>query len=276
MEAALSAVQDLLLNQTLYTVFKAALILITGVLLSRLVRGRIPGLFQRLGLATYVGIGRVTASWLVIGLSLAAALQQLGFDLSIFLGAAGVLSVAVGFASQTSFSNVISGLFLAMERTFEVGDVIRVGGTTGEVLSVDLLSVKLRTFDNLFVRIPNESLVKGEITNISRFPIRRADFVLDMPHGEDLDKVRGLLMALVEQQPLAMVEPPAIFQVLGSNDLGVQVQFSVWAARQHFLEMRTEMQIAIRRSFAAAGVRPPFPRRILLHEGGPEEPACGG
>ena len=95
--------------------------------------------------------------YVLLGLFLLSALHELGFSLSILVGAAGILSVAVGFASQTSASNLISGLFLVAERPFSVGDVITLGATTGEVLSIDLLSVKLRTLDNLYVRIPNET-----------------------------------------------------------------------------------------------------------------------
>ncbi len=113
--------------------------------------------------------------YLLLGLFLMSALHELGFSLSILMGAAGILSVAVGFASQTSASNLISGLFLIVERPFSVGDVITLGNTTGEVLSIDLLSVKLRTFDNLYVRIPNETVIKSEVTTLTKFPNRRID-----------------------------------------------------------------------------------------------------
>ena len=76
------------------------------------------------------------------------------------------------FASQTSVSNIISGIFLISEQPFQVGDLIKVGETKGVVLSIDLLSIKLRTFDNQLVRIPNENLIKNELSNITRFPIR--------------------------------------------------------------------------------------------------------
>ena len=99
-----------------------------------------------------------------------SALRELGFDLSVILGAAGILSVAIGFASQTSASNLISGLFLMMERPFSIGDVIRVEQTTGEVISIDLLSVKIRTFDNLYVRVPNESMIKTHMAVTSSTP----------------------------------------------------------------------------------------------------------
>lgn len=91
---------------------------------------------------------------------LLAILYQLGFKLTALLGAAGIVGIAIGFASQTSVSNIISGIFLISERPFSVGDQIQVGTTKGIILSIELLSVKLRTFENQLVRIPNESLIK--------------------------------------------------------------------------------------------------------------------
>ena len=76
---------------------------------------------------------------------------------------------------------MISGLFLLAEGSLAVGDVIRIGTTTGHVVAIDLLSVKIRTVENLIVRVPNESLVKGEITNLTRFAIRRAAIPLKSP-----------------------------------------------------------------------------------------------
>ena len=117
-------------------------------------------------------------------------LNELGFKISHLLGAAGIIGIAVGFASQTSVSNIISGLFLIAEKPFEVDDVITVGSTTGVILSIDTLSIKLRTFDNKYVRIPNEILIKTEFTNITRFPIRRVDLMLGVAYKEDIARVR--------------------------------------------------------------------------------------
>jgi len=143
----------------------------------------------------------------IVGISLVAALREVGLDLSIFLGAAGIATIAMGFAAQTSASNIIRGVFLLGERSFSVGDTIRTATVTGEVLSLDLLSVELRTFDNLFVRVPNELLVKSEITNLSRFPIRRIDISLRIAYGEDLAHVRDVLMAVADANPRCLVDP---------------------------------------------------------------------
>ena len=115
-----------------------------------------------------------------------SVMRELGFSLAPLLGAAGIMGVAIGFASQTSVSNVISGFFLLGEQPFVVDDVIQIGDTVGRVLSIDTLSVKLRTFDNKFVRLPNESIIKSQVTNLTRFPIRRLDVNVGVAYRDGL------------------------------------------------------------------------------------------
>lgn len=144
-----------------FAIRKALFILIVGYFVAK----ALSNMVMRFNFAHMSNHGQVLLKrgvlYGVLILMFISALRELGFDLSVVLGAAGILSVAIGFASQTSASNLISGLFLMMERPFSIGDVIRVEQTTGEVISIDLLSVKIRTFDNLFVRIPNESMIKN-------------------------------------------------------------------------------------------------------------------
>ena len=247
-----------------WNLVRAALFVVAGLLAARLIRASADRVVTSLGLNNYSGLIRQISTGAVVAIALVAALQQMGFDVTALLGAAGILSVALGFASQTSASNIISGVFLATERSFGVGDLIEVEGLAGEVLSIDLLSVKLRTFENTFVRLPNEALIKGRLTNLTRFPIRRADLVFLIPYGEDLTRIEALLHEIAEVEPLAMVEPPPIFQVIASGEGGVQIQFSIWAATPSFIEARTRIQVATRAGMEAAGVAAPWPRRVTL------------
>jgi small-conductance mechanosensitive channel len=200
-----------------------------------------------------------------------AGLRQLGFDLGVLLGAAGILTVAIGFASQTSASNLISGLFLIAEKPFAIGDVIQVGGTSGEVLSIDLLSVKLRTFDNLFVRIPNESLIKSEVKTLTRFPIRRLDLQIGVAYREDIARVRDLLFDIADRNPLCLDEPKPTFIMQGFGDSAVLMQFSPWALKANFVELKNTIQQQIKAEFDAAGIEIPFPH-VSLYAGSETEP----
>ena len=153
----------------------SAVLLLVGFVIAKIVSKKGSELLEeRFSITNSLVIKRLVF-YGVLTLFLVAALKQLGFELGVLLGAAGVLSVAIGFASQTSMSNIISGMFLLGERAVSVGDSIKVGNTTGEVISIDWLSIKLRTFDNLFVRLPNEAIIKSEMINMSRFKIRRFD-----------------------------------------------------------------------------------------------------
>jgi small-conductance mechanosensitive channel len=194
---------------------------------------------------------------------LLTTMSELGFSLAPLLGAAGVLGIALGFASQTSVSNVISGFFLMAEQPFVVDDVIQIGTTVGRVLSIDMISVKLRTFDNRFVRIPNESIIKSEVTNITRFPIRRADIDLGVAYKEDLGRVREVLLDVAARNPLCLMEPEPILIVQGYADSAVTYRLGVWATRENWLEMKNSMHEDIKTRFDAEGIEIPFPHRTL-------------
>ena len=201
--------------------------------------------------------------WVILALFAVTATQQLGFDLTVLLGAAGIASVALGFASQTSASNLISGLFLLAERPFGVGDVIKVDDVTGEVLSIDTLSVKLRTFDNLFVRVPNESLMKSRVTTMTRFPIRRYDLQVGIAYGEDIRRARDVLLEVAKDFHLCLDDPPPLIILQGFGDSSIDIQFSVWAARENYLDVRNGIHERVKEAFDRAGVEIPFPHLSL-------------
>lgn len=206
--------------------------------------------------------GRAVYYTLVV-LVLITVLRQFGFEFTVLLGAAGVFSVALAFASQTSASNVISGLFLMVEEPFSVGDLIKVGEITGEVLSIDLLSVKIRTFDNLFVRIPNETMIKSDVTNLTRFPIRRADIQVGVAYKEDIERVRDILMEVADANPLCLDEPTPLFIFKGYGNSSLDMQFSVWTETSNFIEFRNTIYLQIKSAFDKYGVEIPFPHRTL-------------
>lgn len=241
----------------------AGILLVVGFLLASIVSRFVFKMLSSRFNTHHSTLFRRLTYWVVLLLFLTSALQQLGFSIGVLLGAAGVLSVAIGFASQTSASNLISGLFLVGEKPFELGDIITIGNTTGEVLSVDLLSVKLRTFDNLFVRIPNETLIKTEMTNLTRFPIRRFDLKVGVAYRENIAKVREVLMQVAEKNPLCLDEPAPLFMFLGFGDSSLDLQFSVWAKRENFRDLRNTLQEEIKNAFDAADIEIPFPHRSL-------------
>lgn len=200
-----------------------------------------------------------------------SALHELGFHLETLLGAAGIVGIAVGFASQTSVSNIISGIFIMMERPFVIHDFITVDNVTGQVLSIDMLSVKLRTEDNRFVRIPNETIIKNRLTNITRFPIRRIDIRLAVAYKEDIGRVRGILTDIAHTNPVCLREPEPQVVLSEFGPSSVNFVFMVWASSTNLLTLQNSIQEDIKRRFDEERIEIPFPH-LSLYAGLATEP----
>ena len=194
-----------------------------------------------------------------------ASLKEAGFKLSVFLGAAGILTVALGFASQTSASNLISGMFLIGEGSFEIGDTIQItlirGHTIeGEVISIDLLSVKLLTQDNIYVRLPNEQLIRAPVHNLSKFPLRRIPITLAINFHEDIIKVREVLLDVANKYPLVLADPKPAVTVTAFRESTIELLFAIWCRQENFLKVRDEMQERIRNGFMDNQIEIPVPK----------------
>ncbi len=218
--------------------FQALIIIIIGFVLARVASLALRRAFRESASPHVAVLTQRAAFYLILSLSVITALHQLGFNFGVLLGAAGILTIAVGFASQTSMSNLISGLFLIGERPFAIGDLIKIGDTVGEVLSIDLLSVKLRLFDNTYVRIPNETIIKSEVSTLTKFPIRRIDLKIGVAFKEDIARVRQILLDVADKNPLCLEEPSPLFLLQGFGDFSINLQFSVWVKTEDFYRPR--------------------------------------
>ena len=198
-------------------------------------------------------------------------MQNLGFKLTAILGAAGILGVAIGFASQTSLSNIISGVFLIWERPFEVGDMIKVGDTLGIVLSIDLLSVKLRTTDNRFIRVPNESLIKSQVITVTRFPIRRMDIDIGVAYKENVGRVMEILVEIADNNPYSLDEPRPLVLFKDFGDSALELLLGVWFAKADFLNLKNSIMREIKERFDAEGIEIAFPH-LTVYSGTDTDP----
>ena len=243
--------------------FRAGMFLCAGFILAKLASRFFRSVTENKLSTHHRLIGSMLIFYMLFLIFFLSGLKQLGFSMSVLLGAAGVFSVAVGFASQTSASNLISGLFLIAEKPFEIGDVLRLNEFSGEVISIDLISIKLRTFDNVMIRVPNEALIKTTFTNLSRFPLRRVDLVIGVAYNEDLDAARKTLLLAVNQHQRALEHPEPFCIVTQFSASSVDLQLSVWVLRSELREAKSELIIAAKTALDNAGIEIPYPHTSL-------------
>jgi small-conductance mechanosensitive channel len=144
-----------------------------------------------------------------------------------------------------------------------VGDFVEVNDTLGEVLSIDLLSVKIRTKDNILVRLPNEQLLKSQFRNVTRFPIRRCDIKLRIAFTEDLQKVKKILMDVARNNPLCLVSPSPEMTFLEFGDSAILLQFSVWGKQASFSNLETSIPMEIQSAFSTHDIVFPSPVHVI-------------
>lgn len=181
-------------------------------------------------------------------------LSCFGIKLTALLGAAGVAGLAVGFAAQTTVSNLISGLFVMGEGVMKIGDVINVGGVTGIVDSIDLLSTKVHTFDNQMVRIPNSSIINTNFQNNSFFEKRRLTFSVNANYNTDIQKALDTFGKAPALCSTVLQDPAPAVWVEKFGESNINMTVAVWYCAADYLKTRNDMFIALMKVMKDAGI----------------------
>jgi small-conductance mechanosensitive channel len=199
----------------------------------------------------------------VISVGVAIALPQLGLNLTGLLVAGGFAGVVVGFASQSVVSNLVSGLFLIIERPVKIGDQISVGDVSGVVKDIRVLSTIVRTYDGTYVRIPNEKVFSSDITNYVVYPARRVRYSLGIAYEDDAEEAIRIIKKVLREHPFVLVNPEPTVFVDDLQDNSVHLDVRAWAPSQVWYTVQMELLWSMKVELERAGIRIPFPQRVI-------------
>ena len=148
-------------------------------------------------------------NYVIITLGFLLALGVLGLDLTKVTVLAGAFGVGIGFGLQSVVNNFVSGLILLFEQPVHVGDIVEVGGISGEVSRIGIRASTLRTWQGAEVIVPNAQLVTSPVTNWTLSDrTRRIDLPVGVDYGSAPDKVVAVLEAVARAHPQIMPTPP--------------------------------------------------------------------
>ena len=181
-----------------------------------------------------------------------------GINLKAIWGAAGIAGVAIGFAAQTSVSNLISGLFVLTEGSIHVGDTIIVGDVTGIVDEVKLLSVRVHTYDNQMVRIPNSTIIGSNLTNNSYHNKRRLTLKVGVDYSTDMRKALETLQKAPSLCPTVLSDPAPAVWFDGFDASSINLVVAVWFKPVDFLQTKNDLYVAMKQVLDEAGISIPF------------------
>jgi len=199
----------------------------------------------------------------ILGVAVIASFPLLGINPSGLLVAGGIVGIIIGFASQSIVGNLISGVFLMMERPIKIGNSVRIGEYSGMVEDIRIISTSLRTWDGLYVRIPNEKVFTDSITNYVAHAARRFSYVVGIRYSDDADKAISISKNLIEDQPLALTNPPPQIFVDSLGDNAVNIIVRTWAPAREWYTLRMELLWKIKKALELEGIEIAFPQRTV-------------
>lgn len=190
-----------------------------------------------------------------------AAIGQLGIQTTSFIAIFGAAGLAVGLALQGSLSNFAAGVLIVLFRPYKVGDFIEAAGIAGAVEQVQILTTVLRTGDNKQIIVPNGQIMDSIITNYSANETRRVDMVVGVSYGDDLDKVRSTLQALVDAEERILDEPACTIAVSALADSSVNFVVRPWVKTADYWGVMFDLTEAIKKRFDQEDISFPFPQQ---------------
>lgn len=259
----------MILNKVVYgSVMLFDIVIALIVLLIAFLVAKILSLYLRRFLKEKIAKGHLeiivkVVSYTIIIVAVLAILPTIGVKLSGLLVVGGIAGLAIGFASQSIIGNLISGIFLMIERPIKIGNSVNIEGTGGIVEDIRIISTTIRTFDGLYIRVPNQKVFTASITNFVANVARRFEYVVGIRYSDDADKALETIKNIIEDHPLALKNPaPQVF-VDNLGDSSVNIIVRIWAPSTEWFGVKTELLWKIKKAIEKEGIEIPFPQRVL-------------
>jgi small conductance mechanosensitive channel len=201
----------------------------------------------------------------IIVIIVIASLGQLGIETASFIAVLGAAGLAIGLALQGSLSNFAAGVLMILFKPFKAGDYVEAAGTSGVVKEIKIFTTVLTSLDNKKVIVPNNKIMSDNIINHTANPLRRVDIVVGVSYGDDLDKVKKVLDAILADDDRILMDPAPSIGVSELADNSVNLVVRPWVNTPDYWSVYLALHEAIKKRFDAEGISIPFPQRDIHH-----------
>jgi small conductance mechanosensitive channel len=193
-------------------------------------------------------------------LLLISVASMVGIATTSFVAILGAAGLAIGLALQGSLANFASGVLILFFKPYKVGDFIEGGGIKGSVDEIQIFNTILKTPDNKTIIIPNSQITSGSITNYSAEDTRRVDMTFGIGYNDDIDKAKGILHKLIEEDDRVLKEPQPLIVVSELADSSVNFSVRPWTKKEDYWGLYFDMQEKVKKAFDAENISIPFPQ----------------
>jgi small-conductance mechanosensitive channel len=204
---------------------------------------------------------------LLLGLFIYLFFLVWGIDATAWVASAGIIGIAIGFASKDTLANLISGVSIVADAPYKIGDYIVLDtGERGVVSNLGIRSTRLITRDDVEVSIPNAVIGSAKIVNESGGPYvrHRIRIPVGVSYGSDMDSVIGTLEGIAAANENVVEEPAARVRIRGFGDSSINVELLCWIRRPADRGLVIhELNYQVIKRFREEQIEIPFPQRDL-------------
>lgn len=213
---------------------------------------------------------RLLSYYTVWFIGICVALDVLGVDARSLVTGLGLGGVALGFALKDVLSNLVSGLFILVAQTFEIGDQIIVGETEGTVERIELRATHIRTYDGRLVLVPNGEVFMSRVTNNTASKLRRTSVFVYLEYDQDVDQAMSVILKTMITVPGVASNPAASIRLRDLTAEHFQIEARFWAdSRRTKLRLTaSDVRVAIVNALEKEGIELPNPnqRQVRLEK----------
>ena len=240
----------------------AILILLVGAILIKCVTAAVRGSLRKTKrvnelLEKFICNAVSKTCWALL---IVIVLEQLGIDMKPIIAGLGVTGFVLGFACQESLSNFASGIMIALNHPFKVGDYVIAGGVEGSVRELNMMAVVMTTPDNKLMTVPNKAVWGSAITNFSAMETRRVDVAVSVAYGSDIGEAKKIALEALNKIQGIIDDPPPMAEVAKLDDSAVVLTVRCWCNNKDYWTVYFAATRNIEETFAEKGVRIPFPQ----------------
>lgn len=205
------------------------------------------------------------ARWVIYLIVLLIVLDSAGINVTAIFAASAALLIGIGLALQTLFQDIISGIFILVDQSVHVGDIIEIDGKVGRVVEIKLRTTRAVTIDNRVLVIPNHFYLENMLFNWTQNGTTTKESVdIGVAYGSDVQLVKKILLqaASSHEDILSSPEPTVLFTDFGDSALNFKLIFSINDSFKSQFP-KSDVRFEIDRLFRENNISIPFPQRDI-------------
>jgi len=203
------------------------------------------------------------SKWFIYVIIILTTFHNIGVNITAVFAASAALLVGVGLALQTLFQDIISGIFIIIDQSVHVGDIIELEGKVGRVEEIKLRTTRAVTIDNKVLIIPNHLYLTNSLYNwTANGKETRENILIGVAYGSDVQLVKKLLIEAANSHPdvIPVPEPMVLFTNFGDSSLDFKLIFTLNNSFEALIP-KSDIRFKIDALFREHNISIPFPQR---------------